>query len=256
MESLRISELAGAVGIAPSTVRYYERIGLVPEPERTASGYRVYTADAEARLRFIVRGKRLGLSLDQVGELLGVWDGENCAATQDHLLHLLDEKQAQVTADIAELRTFSAQLLDVRRQLESTPAPVTCTAELDCCAPVLADPPAEMTERAPIACTLDTTGLAARLAEFAQLFRGALVGRDTTPDGIRFRFASEPGVEQEIRDLARREQTCCSFFRFDIAVHGDEVWWDATVDDPKARPLLDDLLALPDQLGAPPQRNT
>ena len=112
-----------------------------------------------------------------------------------------------------------------------------------------------MTERVPIACTLDATGLAARLAEFAELFRNALVGHDSTADGIRFRFAREPGVEEEIRDLARREQTCCSFFRFDIAVHGDEVWWDATVDDPSARPLLDDFLALPDQLGATAHRN-
>ena len=252
MTGLRISELAGAVGITPSTVRYYERIGLVPEPERTASGYRVYTAEAESRLRFIVRGKRLGLSLEQVGELLGVWDGENCAATQEHLLHLLDEKQAQVTADIAELRSFSAQLRDVQQQLATTTPPVTCTPELDCCAPAIAD----ATEQEPIACTLDATGVAARLAEFGELFRGALVGRDTTADGIRFRFAGEPGVEETIRDLARREQTCCSFFRFDIALHGDEVWWDATVDDPKARPLLDGLLALPDHLGVAAQHNT
>lgn len=256
MTGARISELAGAVGIAPSTVRYYERIGLVPAPERTASGYRVYSTDAEARLRFIVRGKRLGLSLQQVGELLGVWDGTNCAATQEHLLQLLDEKQAQVTADIAELRTFSAQLRDVQEQLASTPAPAACSPELDCCAPVITDATNEVAEREPIACTLNATGISARLTEFAQLFRRALVGTATTADGIRFRFAGEPGLEHTIRDLARREQTCCSFFRFEIAAHGDEVWWDAAVDDPKARPLLDDLLALPEGLGATPQRNT
>jgi MerR family transcriptional regulator, copper efflux regulator len=253
--SLRISELADAVGIAPSTVRYYERIGLVPEPERTASGYRVYTREAEARLRFIVRGKRLGLSLEQVGELLGVWNGENCAATQDHLLHLLDEKQTQITADIAELRTFSAQLRDVQRQLATTAPPVACTPELDCCAPAIADASAEETDGEPIACTLDATGIAVRLGEFADLFRAALVGRDTTADGIRFRFANGPGREETIRDLARREQTCCSFFRFDIAVHGEEVWWDAAVDDPTARPLLDDFFALPARLGVAAQRN-
>jgi DNA-binding transcriptional MerR regulator len=256
MASLRISELADAIGIAPSTVRYYERIGLVPEPERSASGYRIYTREAEDRLRFIVRGKRLGLSLEQVGELLGVWNGANCAATQQHLLHLLDEKQTQITADIAELRTFSAQLRDVQRQLATTAPPNACTAELDCCAPALADASADGTDGEPIACTLDATGLAARLAEFADVFRGALVGRDTTADGIRFRFANAPGREETIRDLAQREQTCCSFFRFDIALHGEEVWWDATVDDPKARPLLDDFLALPDQLGVAAQRNT
>jgi len=256
MASLRISELADAVGIAPSTVRYYERIGLVPEPARTESGYRVYTLDAEARLRFIVRAKRLGLSLEQVGELLGVWDGESCAATQEHLLHLLDEKQSQITADIAELQSVSAQLRDVQQQLATTAPPAACTPELDCCAPAIGDASAGGTDGDPIACTLDATGLAARLAEFAALFRGALVGRDTTAEGIRFRFANAAGREETIRDLARREQTCCSFFRFDIAVHGEEVWWDATVDDPKARPLLDDFLALPARLGVEARPDT
>ena len=103
-------------------------------------------------------------------------------------------------------------------------------------------------ETEPIACTLDATGIATRLDEFADLFRRGLIGRHTTGNGIRFRFAADPGAEDEIRDLARREQACCSFFRFDISVNGGEVWWDATVDDPNAQPLLDDLLALPDKL--------
>jgi hypothetical protein len=103
-------------------------------------------------------------------------------------------------------------------------------------------------EREPIACTLDSVGIATRLDEFADLFRRKLIGRETTDRGIRFRFAADPEAEGEIRDLARREQTCCSFFRFDITVNGDEIWWDATVDDPEARPLLDDLLALPERL--------
>src|SRR6476646_2350368 len=101
---------------------------------------------------------------------------------------------------------------------------------------------------APIACTLDDTGFTFRMAEFGQLFRDALVGRDTTADGIRFRFALSAGVEDQIRDLARREQSCCPFFDFTIAVHDDEVWWDATVTDPEARPVLDDFFSLPERL--------
>jgi len=103
-------------------------------------------------------------------------------------------------------------------------------------------------ESAPIACTLDATGMAARMAEFGQLFREALVGRDTTADGIRFRFATGSGVEEKIRDLARREQMCCSFFSFAIEAHDDEVWWDARVTDPCARPVLDEFFTLPERL--------
>jgi hypothetical protein len=200
-----------------------------------------------------VRGKQLGLSLEQVGELLAVWDGTNCAATQEHLLRVLDEKQTEITKNITELRRFSEQLREVQEQLGSLPAPATCSPELDCCAPMISD---AVDEGAPIACTLDATGMAVRMAEFAQLFREALVGRDTTADGIRFRFAADTGVEDQIRDLARREQTCCSFFSFAIEVHGDEVWWEATVTDPDARPVLDDFLALPESHGAASQRNT
>jgi DNA-binding transcriptional MerR regulator len=242
----RISELADAVGVAPSTVRYYERIGLVPEPDRTASGYRVYSAGAEARLRFIVRGKALGLTLAQVRELLGVWDGTNCAHTQEHLLRLLAEKQTEVAAHIEELRRFSLQLREVQDRLGSTPAPDTCSPELDCCAPAIAG----TTDATPIACTLDSDAMADRMTEFAQLFGDALVGREPTADGIRFRFAAGPGVADQIRDLARREQTCCSFFSFAIEVHKDEVWWDATVTSEDARPVLDDFYALPERLGA------
>jgi hypothetical protein len=109
-------------------------------------------------------------------------------------------------------------------------------------------------EPEPIACTLDAMGIANRVDEFADLFRRGLIGREPTDAGIRFRFAAAPGAEDEIRDLARREQACCAFFRFDITVHGGEVWWDATVDDPNARPLLTELGNLADRLGTTPPR--
>lgn len=240
MDGARISELAETVGVAPSTVRYYERIGLVPEPQRAASGYRQYGADAEARLRFIVRGKRLGLSLEQIAELLDVWDGTNCAATKEHVCQLLDEKQIEIDVHIDELRRLSRQLVDVREQLRSTDAPETCSPELECCTPTLQD--------VPVACTLDREAFDGRLNEFDALFTSALVGREETDEGIRFRFANHEGIEAHVRDLAARELQCCSFFRFSIAVHSGEVWWDAAVDDPDARPILADFLALPDRL--------
>lgn len=131
--------------------------------------------------------------------------------------------------------------------LGSFPAPETCSPQFDCCAPAVTG---ATTAAAPIACTLDSEAMGVRMAEFAQLFRASLVGREPTPDGIRFRFAAGPGVEDQIRDLARREQTCCSFFNFAIGVHDHEVWWDATVTSEDARPVLDDFDALPERLGA------
>jgi len=98
---------------------------------------------------------------------------------------------------------------------------------------------------APLACTLDAGARTGRLAEFTELFDQALVARDRTVAGIRFRFAAQPGVEATVRDLARREQQCCGFFSFTVTTAGGEVLWDAAVDDPAARPLLDELLDLP-----------
>jgi DNA-binding transcriptional MerR regulator len=65
---VRISELADRVGVPTSTVRYYERIGLLYAPARTGSGYGAYDEDSATRLLFVTRARRLGLSCDQIAE--------------------------------------------------------------------------------------------------------------------------------------------------------------------------------------------
>lgn len=90
---MKIGEVAERSGCHPETVRYYERIGLLPEPPRTAGGYRDYRpADAD-RLRFISRGRELGFSLEEIRSLLGLAedDGLSCQDV-DRLArgHLLD----------------------------------------------------------------------------------------------------------------------------------------------------------------------
>ena len=69
---LTIGRVARAAGAVIDTIRYYEREGLLPEPERRLSGYRDYTLDAVARLRFIRRAKALGFSLPEIRELLAL----------------------------------------------------------------------------------------------------------------------------------------------------------------------------------------
>jgi MerR family copper efflux transcriptional regulator len=71
-ESLTIGKLAREAGINLETVRYYERRGLLPKPPRTASGYRLFPADATLRLRFIRRSQELGFSLKEIRELLAL----------------------------------------------------------------------------------------------------------------------------------------------------------------------------------------
>jgi DNA-binding transcriptional MerR regulator len=132
---VRISDLAESVGVPTSTVRYYERVGLLAPPTRTVSGYRDYDDVAAARLLFIARSRRMGLSCEQIAELLPIWAGTNCGAAQERVSRLVAEKQAEIADRIVELQQFSAQLLAVRRSLEAEPPRGACRTDLTCCVP-------------------------------------------------------------------------------------------------------------------------
>jgi len=132
---VRISELADRVGVPTSTVRYYERIGLLSVPARTTSGYRDYDEDAAGRLLFIARARGMGLSCEQILDLLPIWGGANCAATHAQVVRLIDEKQAEIAGRVAELRRFSRQLATVRGALKPAPPPAACCVDLSCCVP-------------------------------------------------------------------------------------------------------------------------
>lgn len=132
---VRISELAEHAGIPTSTVRYYERIGLLASPDRTGSGYREYADDDAARLLFITRARKLGLSCEQIVDLLPIWDGANCGAAHERVTQLIDEKQSEIAARIKELREFARQLDGVHDLLQSSPPPQACRTDLSCCMP-------------------------------------------------------------------------------------------------------------------------
>jgi DNA-binding transcriptional MerR regulator len=133
--AVRISELADSVGVATSTVRYYERVGLLVPPARTTSGYRDYDDDAAARLLFVSRARRMGLTCDQITDLLPIWDGTNCAAAHERVGQLIDEKQTEIAERIAQLQEFAAQLDGVQAALSTAPPPPACRTDLSCCVP-------------------------------------------------------------------------------------------------------------------------
>ena len=95
---MRIGEIAAAAGVNPKTVRYYESIGLMPEPDRTPSGYRDYDVEAVDRLRFIRHSQATGLTLAEIQSILELKDsGERtCRHTQALLLEHLTEIDAQL----------------------------------------------------------------------------------------------------------------------------------------------------------------
>ena len=104
----RIGDLARATGTKVVTIRYYEKVGLLPPPDRSAGNYRAYDAAALDRLRFVRRCRDLGFSLDQIRELLDLSsDVERPCAEVDEItaVHL-----AEVQRKIRDLQALAKQL--------------------------------------------------------------------------------------------------------------------------------------------------
>lgn len=103
--AVTIGDLARTIGTKVETIRYYERIGLLPAPSRTPGNYRSYGQPALARLSFIRRGRDLGFSLDQVRALLALSDDhqQDCASI-DAIAHTHLEQVERKLADLTALR--------------------------------------------------------------------------------------------------------------------------------------------------------
>lgn len=110
---MTVSELADRVGTTADTVRYYERIGLVPEARRSDAGYRLYEEPDVERLRFIKRAQSFGLRLDDIADLVRVRDEGLCPCghTREKLTAKLEEIEQQVL-ELEDLRSDIHGLLD------------------------------------------------------------------------------------------------------------------------------------------------
>jgi DNA-binding transcriptional MerR regulator len=105
---MRIGEIAARSGVTTKTIRYYESIGLLDQPERTASGYRDYTPDTIERLAFIREAQAGGLSLTEITSVLEL----KAAGTSscEHTRGLLHRHLAELDDQIARLRSTRTEL--------------------------------------------------------------------------------------------------------------------------------------------------
>lgn len=106
---MKIGELAARVGTTTKTIRFYESIGLLDEPDRTPSGYRDYGSAAVERLSFVKQAQATGLTLDEIGSILQIKDrgGRSCEHTRTLLanhLDALDERIDELHRARIELR--------------------------------------------------------------------------------------------------------------------------------------------------------
>lgn len=104
-----IGGVARAAGVNVETVRYYQRVGLVPVPQRRHGGFREYPPEIAARVCFIKRAQQLGFTLAEVKQLLALEDGRNCGKARG----LAMEKLAGVEARIADLGRMRRTLKDL-----------------------------------------------------------------------------------------------------------------------------------------------
>ena len=116
---MRIGELAGRLGLNPRTIRFYESIGVLPEPPRTPSGYRDYDRSDLERLRFIRLAQSLGLGLDDIREVLALRDrGE---APCPYVRRVIDEPAQDIDRRIGELERLRTELRRLQRVARSLP---------------------------------------------------------------------------------------------------------------------------------------
>jgi DNA-binding transcriptional MerR regulator len=110
---LSIGRLAKEARVNRETLRYYERLGLLPPDERTRAGYRLYGARGAERLRFIKRAQAFGFSLEEIRELLSL--RPESARSCDRVMAMLDRKLEELAQRIADMRRFHKELSAYRR---------------------------------------------------------------------------------------------------------------------------------------------
>lgn len=124
-----IGEIASATGTTTKTLRFYERVGLLPPAARTAGGYRSYGAETCERIDFIHRGRAAGLTLAQIREILAIRDGGRPPCT--HVYDLLTTQLEQIDEQLGRLTDLRATVTALRDSAAHAD-PQTCRADDIC----------------------------------------------------------------------------------------------------------------------------
>lgn len=120
---MKIGELARRTGLAPSRIRFYERIGLLKAVKRQENGYRSYPDDAVLALKLIAAGQHAGFSLDELRALL---PGDLASWEHGTLLGTLRRKVQDIEAMQAQLAQSKAHLIELMEQIEAKPQDMDC----------------------------------------------------------------------------------------------------------------------------------
>ncbi len=117
MRALKIGEVAKRSDVGIETIRYYERQGLLSEPDRRPSGYRQYDESVVSRLQFIRHAKELGFTLSEIKELLGLWFDVNTKCV--HVRQRAEQKITDIEDKIRSLQKMKRSLKKIMSQCEN-----------------------------------------------------------------------------------------------------------------------------------------
>ncbi|CDM93083.1 MULTISPECIES: heavy metal-responsive transcriptional regulator [Limnospira] len=113
----KVGEVSEILGINPQTIYFYERIGLIPSPQRTEAGYRLFSQDDLERISFIIRGKSLGLTLAEIQDILELKHQRSltCQAVYERL----NGKLTQIRDKIDKLQALHDELLPIVQECQT-----------------------------------------------------------------------------------------------------------------------------------------
>jgi DNA-binding transcriptional MerR regulator len=220
---LRISQLADESGVPTSTLRYYERIGLVRPLGRSPSGYRLYDETAVQRLAFIGRAKRLGMSLADVATLIEAWFAGDCEPLHDRLRGFVRGRIGELRRQIADESNFEQQLQRILTRLDTTDSlPQRCRP--DCGCDVDPGEPFATIEhcdncdgRPASSCSLNQHDKSRRISDWQQLLSLA-VRTERIGTLMRFVFDSADVPAVDLARMCTSETECCPFFDFTLEI--------------------------------------
>ena len=226
--------------MAPSTVRFYERAGLISPARRAHNRYRMFNESALDEIIFVQRAKGIGMSLEDIADLVAAWPTGKCQSLQARLRAYVAGRISEVHKQQAELGAFEHQLQVVLSRLSAhDPGPGQCGRGCYCETDL--DPAADQAAPgpAPEGCSLDRDELVSRISQWQEVAAVA-TSVDHTGDIARLVLPPSPDTITAVAALCAAETACCPQTRFLLEVTASQVT--LTVEAPGRPGLLATLL--------------
>lgn len=116
-DSLTIGQLSNETGVPTKTIRFYESIGLIAEPERLENGYRAYPKTRVDELVLIKNVRELGLPIPQIKKLMRGCEGGDCSHSGEYIVHEIEEYLGVLSDKITQLSTLKKKLTSLRKSV-------------------------------------------------------------------------------------------------------------------------------------------